>query len=600
MKAALHAADETVTLLLSKGADPNVTDSFGFTALIASIISGCTTTASLLAPVTTVAIEKTLRCLADCHMELTPPIADLVSRAAETHVKQECPCGFFFSRECSAVRGLDYATTLGHSQMVEILTRGWPKGCLDPDGDPGVANFLLMEAVMSDNAATVSAILKLTPSVWEENIILASERGRADVVKLFFSSDQEEETAAKLELREKIMNRSADIDLRLPKSVEFRYENELEKLRPLLSKTTVAYSDLLEVLHVPPIHADKKCPVDCTQKEECDRMRQVFDLVCSVVAKIGEINPVFRLGDGRLPSIIGSMKENTRAFYNNEVDVHISLNKVHRHNIWFDPENQQLKAGKDFSLKDHIQHYFDNGVFDCKRYTLDFLEAVDQVVNKIEVPDSPSVGGKMLPLTTSYEPCLRCMVTKDTGRPQARRCRHRPDCQPHKEGLPECLKGCADLCEFFSHERTCECQEYTTPSLTMTKIGVAIHVKFILEDGSFRHVDCDLNIPTVPVCTVYDGNIEEVGKYLLRTRPVGWLEEKGKLQDMGAAGGSPHLVNSENWQVKMRVVNRDVVLPRQVSYWFIQDELLISIFCRACSSLISSPCLERKATSTFS
>ena len=106
MKAALHAADETVTLLLSKGADPNVTDSFGFTALIASIISGCTTTASLLAPVTTVAIEKTLRCLADCHMELTPPIADLVSRAAETHVKQECPCGLFFSQECSAVHSI--------------------------------------------------------------------------------------------------------------------------------------------------------------------------------------------------------------------------------------------------------------------------------------------------------------------------------------------------------------------------------------------------------------------------------------------------------------------------------------------------------------
>ena len=35
----------------------------------------------------------------------------------------------------------------------------------------------------------------------------------------------------------------------------------------------------------------------------------------SVLAKLGETNSVFRLGDGRL---IGSMKENTRAFYNNE------------------------------------------------------------------------------------------------------------------------------------------------------------------------------------------------------------------------------------------------------------------------------------------
>ena len=171
----------------------------------------------------------------------------------------------------------------------------------------------------------------------------------------------------------------------------------------------------------------------------------------------------------------------------------------------------------------------------------------------------------MLPLTTNYEPCLRCMVTNDTGRPQTRRCRHLADCKPHKEGLPECLDGCEDLCQLFSHKRTCACQEFTSPSLTITKIGVAIHVKFILEDGSFRHVDCDLNIPTIPVCTKYDGNIEEVEKYLLHTRPVGWLEEKEKLQDMGSAGGSQHLVGSENWQVKMRMVNRDVVLPRQGS-----------------------------------
>ena len=133
---------------------------------------------------------------------------------------------------------------------------------------------------MSDSPETVSAILNLTPSVAEENVILATERGRADVVKLFFGPDQEEETAAKLELREKIMNGSAQIDLRLPKSVEFRYENEIEKLRPLLSKTTVAFSDLLEALHVPPVHVDKTCAWDCRQGEECDRMRQVFDLLC--------------------------------------------------------------------------------------------------------------------------------------------------------------------------------------------------------------------------------------------------------------------------------------------------------------------------------
>ena len=51
---------------------------------------------------------------------------------------------------------------------------------------------------------------------------------------------------------------------------------------------------------------------------------------------------------------------------------------------------------------------------------------------------------------------------------------------------------------------------------------------------------------------------------------MGWIEEKSKLEDMGAAGGSPHLFQSDNWQVKMRIVNRDIVLPRQVASWLFE------------------------------
>ena len=65
-------------------------------------------------------------------------------------------------------------------------------------------------------------------------------------------------------------------------------------------------------------------------------------------------------------------------------------------------------------------------------------------------------------------------------------------------------------------------------------------VMVILEDGSFRHVDCDLNIPTISVCTEYDGNIEEVGSYLLQTRPVGWIEEAWEQQE---GHNSQHLVD---------------------------------------------------------
>ena len=112
---------------------------------------------------------------------------------------------------------------------------------------------------------------------------------------------------------------------------------------------------------------------------------------------------------------------------------------------------------------------------------------------------------------------------------------------------------------------TCNCQEYTSPSLTITKIGVALHVKFALKDNSYSYVDCDINIPTIPTSTPYDGGIQEAQEYLIKVRPVGWLEELHKFVDMSSAADSHHLIGVESWQVKMKRINRDIVLPLQVS-----------------------------------
>ena len=77
-------------------------------------------------------------------------------------------------------------------------------------------------------------------------------------------------------------------------------------------------------------------------------------------------------------------------------------------------------------------------------------------------------------------------------------------------------------------------------------------------------VDCDLNVPTIPTSTPYDGGIGEVKKYLETHRQVGWLEEMGKLEGMEAAATSHHMIGQDSWQVKLRKINRDTVLPRQV------------------------------------
>ena len=389
------------------------------------------------------------------------------------------------------------------------------------------------------------------------------------MLELFGVGNEESTETAKKWLQTKIVNKTASIEDKMPKSVEFAYDDEMTKLRPLLSQSTVRYEDLLRALHVPPVHAEEDCPGDCRQKEDCDRLRQVYFLVRLLVAKMGEINPVFRLGANRHPSIIGSMKEHTTVFFNNEV--HVSLNKVPRNKFYFVQSNQQLKADDNLVEGDHIRKYVnDQGIFDCKKYTFDFMECLEDALTKVDISQGFKIGDKnhkftMEPPTTSYEPCLRCMLTTETGRPQARRCRHRPDCEPHRDGMAECLNGCKDRCESFSHERTCNCQEYTSPSLTITKIGVALHVKFALKDGSYSYVDCDINIPTIPTSTRYDGSRTDVHGYLTRVQPVGWLEELSKLENIKSAGNSSRLIGADSWQVKMRMINRDTVLPRQVN-----------------------------------
>ena len=94
---------------------------------------------------------------------------------------------------------------------------------------------------------------------------------------------------------------------------------------------------------------------------------------------------------------------------------------------------------------------------------------------------------------------------------------------------------------------------------------MVLHLQWREEDGTLSTMDIDLNCPTWPTHTRYDGNTQHASKYLMRDRPVGWLEELSKLEDRTAAQYSPHLLTCKNWPVKFRLINRDTVLPSQVT-----------------------------------
>ena len=91
------------------------------------------------------------------------------------------------------------------------------------------------------------------------------------------------------------------------------------------------------------------------------------------------------------------MKEHTRVFFNNEVDVHISLNKVLRNKFFFDETNQQLKATGDWVQGDHIKKYVSSeGIFDCKKYTFDFIECLEDSLTEVDISQGFKIGNKHL------------------------------------------------------------------------------------------------------------------------------------------------------------------------------------------------------------
>ena len=110
MSAVLFGADETVSLLLSRGASPNKTTASGDTALVGAIQSMCPSTVELMASVTRVKLGIALGWLADSKLGLSEEIEkQLVERATQD------------SNE--AITGLIGAAKFGSSRIILRIAR---------------------------------------------------------------------------------------------------------------------------------------------------------------------------------------------------------------------------------------------------------------------------------------------------------------------------------------------------------------------------------------------------------------------------------------------------------------------------------------------
>ena len=103
------------------------------------------------------------------------------------------------------------------------------------------------------------------------------------------------------------------------------------------------------------------------------------------------------------------------------------------------------------------------------------------------------------------------------------RCRHRPGCK--------------------THDDSCDCREFTSPSLSHTRSGAVLHLEWVEENGARFNLDVDL-VPILPTSTPYNGDITSVANTLATERVVGWLDELGKI---GVANDPENAKTLSNW-----------------------------------------------------
>ena len=145
--------------------------------------------------------------------------------------------------------------------------------------------------------------------------------------------------------------------------------------------------------------------------------------------------------------LIGSMKENTKIFFPDELDIHLSLSSFAVGQARFDATEQKL--------------YLNETEFPCKAYASFFFETIRTILDSIRVPKTFS----MFPLNMHYSPCVHCMDMTNKE-PQPKRCHHNKGCTIHASNQCDDSEDCP-----FE----CNCKNFTTPSISWSKIGAVLH-----------------------------------------------------------------------------------------------------------------------------
>ena len=132
------------------------------------------------------------------------------------------------------------------------------------------------------------------------------------------------------------------------------------------------------------------------------------------------------------------------------------------------------------------------------------------------------------------------------------------------------------------HEETCDCRVFTSPCLTFSKIGLALHLEFTQPGGDLLNLDIDINPPALPVSkrrreTEFDGRNVMKRERLEREREklVDWKTEWNKSEDNSEAAGEDDGLKRS---VRLRFFNQRNVISEQVGNNILLGKVLKNIF----------------------
>ena len=138
----------------------------------------------------------------------------------------------------------------------------------------------LYNAVKSDCPKTFRKWNSFMNTADEDVVHVAKERGNSEILSILLPNSQDIDEKAKMSLHNAILNKTASLFNLVPKSVEFTYNENIDKIKPLLTGTFMSYESLLKEVHVPAVHVgiiEKKkdewevCPDYCGQKGTCEK-----------------------------------------------------------------------------------------------------------------------------------------------------------------------------------------------------------------------------------------------------------------------------------------------------------------------------------------